>query len=306
MVASLWIGLERNPGLRVSNLAMFIGDEKLILNQQNIDYISWIFELHVHLNLYSPHMGFGSVSARAHRIHSRSSRSYPTSDGSPSRVRARVRRPRPRGPAGGGSRASACTAKARAASVSPAANMESNEQAQRLEVISVGGDRSRRILERLLVGAEPFVAEPEDMERVGVLANVQKKLIEIADHVSVALEPEGMRRLALESRCPREPATHGRSALVSFTGKRTQARPWSRRESVSSRDTPRRRERRHPCRFASAAASHRAWERILESSGSADTGLIEAGGSRVVSSITRARRYPVEAATACCAGRAVG
>ena len=240
MVASLWIGLERNPGLRVSNLAMFIGDEKLILNQQDIDYISWIFEFYVHLNLYSPHMGFGSVSARAHRIHSRSSRSCPTSDGSPSRVRARVRRPRPRGPAGGGSRASACTARARAASVSPRRTWSRMSRRSASKLISVGGDRSRRILERLLVGAEPFVQSRGHGAYWGS-RNVQKKLIEIADHVSVALEPEGMRRLALESRCPREPATHGRSALVSFTGKRTQARPWSRRESVSSRDTPRRR-----------------------------------------------------------------
>lgn len=53
-------------------------------------------------------------------------------------------------------------------------DMEANEQAQRLEVMLVGGHCTRRVLECRVVGADSFVAQREDMESVGVLAHERK------------------------------------------------------------------------------------------------------------------------------------
>ena len=125
---------------------------------------------------------------------------------------------------------------------------------------------------------------PRTWSVLGFSPTLQKKLIEIADQLSVALESEGMRRLALESRCPREPATHGRSGArcrSQGSGRRLVRGPGVNPCRAGTRlggengDVP---VDSHPPRLRT-----RAWERILESSGSADTGLIEAGGSRVVS-----------------------
>ena len=97
-----------------------------------------------------------------------------------------------------------------------AADMESNEQAQRLEVMLVGGHRARRVLECRVAGADSLVAEREDVKRAGVLAHVNKKLVQMADRAAVVLEPERMRGLALQSRAAREPAGDRRSAHGPF------------------------------------------------------------------------------------------
>lgn len=97
-----------------------------------------------------------------------------------------------------------------------AADMESNEQAQRLEVMLVGGYRTRRVLERRVAGADSLVAEREDMERVGILAHVTQKLVQMADRAVVVLEPERMHGLALQPRAAREPAGDRHSAHGPF------------------------------------------------------------------------------------------
>ena len=90
--------------------------------------------------------------------------------------------------------------------------MQPNEQAKRLEVILVGGDRTRGVRERLSVLAEPLVTESEDMERIGILTDVPEQLFEMADRGTIALEPE-MRapplRSSLEAR-EREPSIFSR------------------------------------------------------------------------------------------------
>ena len=96
------------------------------------------------------------------------------------------------------------------------ADMEPNEQAQRLEVMLVGGHRTRRVLECRVAGADSIVAEREDVERVGILAHVTQKLVQMADRAAVVLEPERMHGLALQPRAVREPAGDRQSAHVSF------------------------------------------------------------------------------------------
>ena len=78
------------------------------------------------------------------------------------------------------------------------ANMEPNEQAQRLEVMLVGGHCTRRVLECRVVGADSLVTEREDVERVGVLAHVHEKLVQMANRAAVVLEPERVHGLALQ------------------------------------------------------------------------------------------------------------
>ena len=78
--------------------------------------------------------------------------------------------------------------------------MQPNEQAQRLEVPCVGRDRPRRILECSFVGTESLVAQPEDMERVRIFADVPEQLFQAADRRAVVLEPERVRRTAFQPR----------------------------------------------------------------------------------------------------------
>ena len=80
------------------------------------------------------------------------------------------------------------------------AYMKPHEQPQRLEVVSVGRNRPRRVLERSLVGTEPLVAQPEDVERVGILADVLEKFFQAADRHAIVLEPECFRRPEFQPR----------------------------------------------------------------------------------------------------------
>ena len=80
------------------------------------------------------------------------------------------------------------------------AYMKPHEQTQRLEVVSVGRNRPRRVLERSLVGTEPLVAQSEDVERVGILADVLEKFFQATDCHTIVLEPECFRRPEFQPR----------------------------------------------------------------------------------------------------------
>ena len=84
--------------------------------------------------------------------------------------------------------------------VATAAFMEPNEQAQRLEVVRVGGDGPLRVPERGVVGTESLVAQPENVERVRILADVLDEFLETTDSRAVVLEPECVRRPAFQPR----------------------------------------------------------------------------------------------------------
>lgn len=81
-----------------------------------------------------------------------------------------------------------------------AAFMQPNEQAQRLEVVRVGADCPLRVPERGIVGTESLVAQPEDVERVRILADVLDEFLETTDGRAVVLEPECVRRPAFQPR----------------------------------------------------------------------------------------------------------
>ena len=76
--------------------------------------------------------------------------------------------------------------------------MQPNEQAQRLEVLCVGGDCPRRVLERSVVGTESLVAQPEDVERVRIFPDVPEQYFQATDRRAVVLEPECVRRPAFQ------------------------------------------------------------------------------------------------------------
>ena len=75
-----------------------------------------------------------------------------------------------------------------------------HEQAQCIEVFGVGRNRPCRVLERGLVGTESLVAQPEDVERVRILADMLEEFFQTADRRAVVLEPKRMRRSAFQPR----------------------------------------------------------------------------------------------------------